>query len=131
MSKKYISQRKIEKAIIAINGYYDKMSDGNHHITKDFLTHNKICSPDEVDMFISRLEGLGLIDYSEYITAGVLAITRLPPCITYFENKKAIAKQTQFSKITSIISLIISAIALIKSFFPNFSLAELWEYFHK
>ncbi len=109
--KKAFSQRKIEKAIWEINQYYDKFPKG-YHIDKSYFVHKKIVSTDEVDSFISRLVNLELIEYSSDKKDELPMVKRLPSCVTYFEKKNNVARQAAFAKVTSIISLIISLIAL-------------------
>ena len=110
MKRKAISKRTIEKAVAAINEYYDRPNCG--YIKKGFLIIKNITTSEEVDVLISRLEGLGLITYSKDNKWDEVAINRLAPCITYFEKKNDAARQAAFAKVTSIISLIISLIAL-------------------
>lgn len=93
-----------------INAFYDTHSK-NQFINKDYLVNKKIIGDNEIDIFISRLVSLGLIDYSRNNAFDEMAITRLPACVTYFEKKNDAAHQAAFAKVTSIISLIISTLS--------------------
>lgn len=111
MKGKAFSQKKIEKAILAINRFYDKYSD--RPMTKDYLVGKRIVGYDEVDAFISRLVSLGLIGYSHKDEYNELKIIRLPACVAYFEKKNDAASQAAFAKRTSIVSIIISGLSFL------------------
>lgn len=115
MKSKAFSRKKIEKAVMEINMYYDKYPTGRY-IDKKYLVVKGIVGNDEIDAFISRLVGLGLIEYSRNNNYDQLAITRLPKCMAYFEKKNDAASQVAFAKRTSIISIIISGLSFIVVF---------------
>lgn len=110
MKSKAFPKKKIEKAILAINKFYDRYSDRS--MTRDYLVGKKIVGYDEVDAFIARLVGLELVDYSQKDENGDLKIIPLPACTAYFEKKNDVASQAAFAKVTSIISLVISLFTL-------------------
>ena len=111
MKSKAFPRKKIEKAVLAINRFYDKYSDRN--MTKDYLVGKRIVGYNEVDAFIARLVSLELVDYSHKDKNGDLEIIPLPECTAYFEKKNDAAKQAAFAKTTSIISLGISLLSLV------------------
>lgn len=115
MKSKGFSRKKIDKAVLEINMYYDTHPAG-HCIDKRYLVDKGIVRDDEIDAFISRLVSLGLIDYSKNNKYDILVITRLPACVAYFEKKNDVAHQAAFAKVTSIISLIISLLSFVTVF---------------
>ncbi len=112
MKNKAFSQKKIEKAINAINDYYDNHDPRAFYIAESYLVENGICKHSESRLLVSKLVNLGLIDYSRNNTHDILAINRLPSCVTYFERKNDAAKQAAFAKTISIISLVLSLLSV-------------------
>ena len=112
---KKITYKTIEKAVGAINQYYDTVPNG--YINEEYLIAKNIADIDNVHILISQLEGLELIRYgtNDY---DVPAINRLSKCKSYLIERKERRKDIIITRIISIAALALSAIAIIMRFLP-------------